>query len=112
MVGSSSITTIVCSRATGSCWHGGVQWRRVTTYLDRILEVHRESAALDPRPLAALERAAALQPETRGFRKALERHAAGGRLAVVAEIKRRSPSKGELSADLDPGAAARPAFRC
>lgn len=41
-------------------------------------------------------------PPTRGFRAALERTVAGGELAVIAEIKRRSPSKGDLAAGLDP----------
>jgi len=41
-------------------------------------------------------------PPARGFRAALERTVAGGELAVIAEIKRRSPSKGDLAAGLDP----------
>ena len=39
---------------------------------------------------------------TRGFRAALEASAADGDVAVIAEIKRRSPSKGALAPDLDP----------
>jgi len=73
----------------------------VATYLDRILEVHRAQAVVDPRPLDALLRAAQAQPPTRGFGRALERAADGDHLAVIAEIKRRSPSKGALSVDLD-----------
>ena len=38
----------------------------------------------------------------RGFRAALETVAASGDIAVISEIKRRSPSKGELAAGLDP----------
>lgn len=38
----------------------------------------------------------------RGFRAALETVAASGNIAVISEIKRRSPSKGELAAGLDP----------
>ena len=38
----------------------------------------------------------------RGFADAVRRRAAAGELAVIAEIKRRSPSKGLLVADLDP----------
>jgi indole-3-glycerol phosphate synthase len=40
-------------------------------------------------------------PSARGFRQALERVSAGGEVAVIAEIKRRSPSKGELAPGLD-----------
>ena len=43
----------------------------------------------------------------RGFRHALEVVAASGDIAVISEIKRRSPSKGELAAGLDPGVLAR-----
>jgi indole-3-glycerol phosphate synthase len=71
----------------------------VATYLDRILERHRELAAVDDRPVEDLIAAAHRCPPTRGFRAALT-----GReqLAVISEIKRRSPSKGDLFADLDP----------
>jgi indole-3-glycerol phosphate synthase len=73
------------------------------TYLDRIVDAHRAAAQGEPRPLdVLLERARALPP-TRGFRAAIERTAG---LAVVAEIKRRSPSKGDLNADLDPAVLA------
>ncbi len=80
----------------------------MTTYLDRILEAHRAAAAADPRSLAALraEAEAATAPP-RGFRQALLDASAGGHPAVIAEVKRRSPSKGALWADLDPAALAR-----
>src|SRR3954469_4017938 len=76
------------------------------TYLDRILERHREVAAADRRPLTELIEGAGALPPARGFRDALTRVAAGGELAVIAEIKRRSPSKGELHPDLDPASLA------
>ena len=41
---------------------------------------------------------------TRGFRDAL---VVGGDLAVISEVKRRSPSKGDLAVDLDPAELAR-----
>jgi indole-3-glycerol phosphate synthase len=69
------------------------------TYLDRILERHREVAAGDTRPVERLLDEARSMPPTRGFRSAL---ADGEQLQVIAEIKRRSPSKGDLNAGLDP----------
>lgn len=69
------------------------------TYLDRILAAHRERAAGDDRPLGALVEQARSLPPARGFRQALID--ADG-LAVIAEVKRRSPSKGDLAPDLDP----------
>lgn len=73
------------------------------TYLDQIIAEHRADAARDIRPLDALRRAADAMPKPRAFTSAL---AADG-LSVIAEIKRRSPSKGALSADLDPATLAR-----
>jgi indole-3-glycerol phosphate synthase len=76
----------------------------VTTYLDRILQDHRAVARSDHRPLQALTAEAAQMPPTRGFAAALR---AQSSLAVIAEIKRRSPSKGDLFADLDPAVLAK-----
>lgn len=74
----------------------------MATYLDRILEHHREVAAADVRRLDPLVESARLMPPCRGFAAALR----GQRLNVISEIKRRSPSKGDLNAALDPGALA------
>ena len=71
----------------------------MTTYLDRILERHREVAAAENRPLDRLIDEAQQCSPTRGFRVAL---ADRSRLSVISEVKRRSPSKGDLLADLDP----------
>jgi indole-3-glycerol phosphate synthase len=76
----------------------------MATYLDRILERHRENAGADTRTLGALVAQTAALPPCRGFRAAL---LAANEVAVVAEIKRRSPSKGDLQADLDPAETAR-----
>jgi indole-3-glycerol phosphate synthase len=73
------------------------------TYLDRILERHRETSAADTRLIEQLLDQARAMPPTRGFRTAL---AGRSSLGVIAEIKRRSPSKGDLNADLDPAATA------
>lgn len=75
----------------------------MTTYLDSILDWHRQRAALDQRPLDRLIEDAVKCPPTRGFRSALAHR---DELAVISEIKRRSPSKGHLNADLDPAALA------
>ena len=71
----------------------------MVTYLDRILERHREAAAADDRSIERLIDEARRQPPTRGFRAAL---AGPDGLSVISEVKRRSPSKGDLFADLDP----------
>jgi indole-3-glycerol phosphate synthase len=75
----------------------------MATYLDRILDRHREVAAADTRPLEPMLDAARSMPPARGFRAAL---AGLDHLAVISEVKRRSPSKGDLFAGLDPAVLA------
>ena len=81
----------------------GVHYRLavVATYLDSILDWHRERAREDDRPLAALVERARAMPPGRSFEATLRLAAdqAAG-VAVIAEIKRRSPSKGDLLPDL------------
>jgi len=73
------------------------------TYLDKIVARHREVAATDDRSLDDMVERARSMPAVRGFRSALT---GSDVLAVISEIKRRSPSKGDLNAGLDPAAMA------
>jgi indole-3-glycerol phosphate synthase len=75
----------------------------VATYLDSILVAHRGRAAGDTRPKELLDELVADLGPTRGFEAALRARVANDHeIAVIAEIKRRSPSKGDLALDLDP----------
>jgi indole-3-glycerol phosphate synthase len=78
------------------------------TVLDEILaEKRRELEAAQARvaPAALAARARAALAPTRGFRRALLARGEGPR--VIAELKRSSPSKGEIRPDFDPVAIAR-----
>jgi len=70
-------------------------------YLDGILAQHREVASRDSRSLSGLIEATRTISNSRGFAKRLIEDSKNA-LAVIAEIKRRSPSRGLLSHDLDP----------
>jgi indole-3-glycerol phosphate synthase len=76
----------------------------VATYLDAILAAHRARVAADPRPLGRVVEQARSAAATRDFERALTE---GPGLAVIAEIKRRSPRKGPLAPDLSPGVVAK-----
>ncbi|HEY2347271.1 MAG TPA: indole-3-glycerol phosphate synthase TrpC [Xanthomonadaceae bacterium] len=58
-------------------------------------------------PLRELVARCADLPEPRGFADAIEACIAQGRAAVIAEVKKASPSKGVIRADFDPAAIAR-----
>jgi indole-3-glycerol phosphate synthase len=60
------------------------------------------AAAKRVRPLAELEKLAKMAPPPRGFLRAIERRIAGGDYALIAEIKKASPSAGLIRADFDP----------
>jgi indole-3-glycerol phosphate synthase len=64
-------------------------------------------AAKRQRPLGVIEAEARVVSAPRGFLRAIERKLAGGDYALIAEIKKASPSKGLIRADFDPPALAR-----
>ncbi|HTU39643.1 MAG TPA: indole-3-glycerol phosphate synthase TrpC [Acidimicrobiales bacterium] len=68
------------------------------SYLADIIASHRARAAGDGRPLGDLVERAAGTPVPRDFAGALRQEG----LACIAEIKRRSPSKGDLDPGLQP----------
>ena len=74
------------------------------TYLDAILAHHRERAAQDKRSLEELIAVARACVPPRGFATSLR---STPHLAVIAEFKRRSPSKGLLNGSMDPVEIAR-----
>jgi indole-3-glycerol phosphate synthase len=63
-------------------------------------------AAQIARPFAAVDAEARITPPPRGFTMALRQKIADGKPAVIAEIKRASPSKGVLRESFDPAAIA------
>ena len=72
--------------------------------LERILEAKRREVALarESITLEEIRRRAALASAPRGFEAALRRKREQGLPAVIAEIKRASPSRGLIRADFDP----------
>ncbi len=77
--------------------------------LDQIAAYKREDVAarMRARSQYEIDRLAAEAPPPRGFTAALRAAHAPGRLALIAEIKKASPSKGLIRADFDPPALAR-----
>ncbi|HMK97766.1 MAG TPA: indole-3-glycerol phosphate synthase TrpC, partial [Acidimicrobiales bacterium] len=92
--------------------------RPVGAYLDVILQAHRAREAADRRDLGTLVAQARSCPPCRGFAAALRSQPIAAmaakredlparHISVIAEIKRRSPSKGLLAPDLVAGLAAK-----
>ncbi len=77
--------------------------------LDRIAAYKREDVARRKAVRATVDVEASVLAASppRGFRAALERAHGPGRLALIAEIKKASPSKGLIRADFDPPALAK-----
>ncbi len=71
---------------------------------DKRAEVRRRKMAVPP---AEIERRAAAATPVRGFASRLRKAGASGRPALIAEIKKASPSRGLIRAEFDPPALAR-----
>jgi len=76
--------------------------------LEKILAQKREEVAILRRraSLEAFDALASVQTSPRGFAAALRARVDAGRPAVIAEIKKASPSKGLIRTDYDPAAIA------
>ncbi len=80
----------------------------MTDVLARICAIKREHVARRKTALPMASLLAGLPDEPpRGFARTLAAAAADGRLALIAEIKKASPSRGVIRADFDPPALAR-----
>ena len=77
--------------------------------LQKIAAYKREeiAAAKRARPIATLEREAKAAEPPRGFARAIAQRLAAKDYALIAEIKKKSPSKGLIRDDFDPAALAK-----
>jgi len=80
----------------------------MSNILQKIIARKREEIAARQaaRPLAELRARLQDAPPARGFAAAIETRIAAGHAAVIAEVKKASPSKGVIRADFDPAAIA------
>src|SRR4051812_15059484 len=76
--------------------------KRIATYKRQ--EIAQAKAAC---PLSDVEKRAKAAPPPRGFVRAIEQRISNGDFALIAEIKKASPSKGLIRADFDPSSLAR-----
>jgi indole-3-glycerol phosphate synthase len=77
--------------------------------LEKIIATKRRelNTALQATPLLAVKAAAEAAPKPRGFIGAIRAKIASGNAAVIAEIKKASPSKGVIRADFNPAEIAK-----
>src|SRR6185312_5198567 len=76
--------------------------------LEKIAAYKRDEIALAKRdrPLASIEEQAKAAPPPSGFLRAIEQRLAAGQYALIAEIKKASPSKGLIRPVFDPNGLA------
>jgi indole-3-glycerol phosphate synthase len=81
----------------------------MTDILKRIESYKRQEIAQAKAlcPFGELEKRAKAAPPPRGFLRAIEQRSSGGDYALIAEIKKASPSKGLIRNDFDPPSLAR-----